>query len=167
MGPSHDSSNHHPHNPTMIQRTLLRQSRVLSSSVRSAAPRTSLARPQFRPAPTALGVSRQAAIRWYSSEPEAKKDEEVKKDEKSEGEDPAKKEVEAKNKEILELKDRYLRSVAEFRNLKNEQNETCNPPKTSPSRNSPRTSSKASITSTGHLPWFRRRSSTQSRRMSI
>merc|ERR1711977_676722 len=114
---SHDSSNHHPHNPTMIQRTLLRQSRVLSSSVRSAAPRTSLARPQFRPAPTALGVSRQAAIRWYSSEPEAKKDEEVKKDEKSEGEDPAKKELEAKNKEILELKDRYLRSVAEFRNL--------------------------------------------------
>ncbi|KAG4418008.1 hypothetical protein IFR04_008828 [Cadophora malorum] len=101
----------------MIQRTLLRQSRVLSSSVRSAAPRTSLARPQFRPAPTALGVSRQAAIRWYSSEPEAKKDEEVKKDEKSEGEDPAKKELEAKNKEILELKDRYLRSVAEFRNL--------------------------------------------------
>merc|ERR1711939_517691 len=98
-------------NPTMIQRTLLRQSRVLSSSVRSAAPRTSLARPQFRPAPTALGVSRQAAIRWYSSEPE------VKKDEKSEGEDPAKKELEAKNKEILELKDRYLRSVAEFRNL--------------------------------------------------
>merc|ERR1711977_739254 len=96
---SHDSSNHHPHNPTMIQRTLLRQSRVLSSSVRSAAPRTSLARPQFRPAPTALGVSRQAAIRWYSSEPEAKKD------------------LEAKNKEILELKDRYLRSVAEFRNL--------------------------------------------------
>merc|ERR1711939_1002976 len=103
-------------NPTMIQRTLLRQSRVLSSSVRSAAPRTSLARPQFRPAPTALGVSRQAAIRWYSSEPEAK-DEEVKKDEKSEGEDPAKKELEAKNKEILELRDRYLRSVAEFRNL--------------------------------------------------
>lgn len=51
-----------------------------------------------------LGVSRQSAVRWYSSEPEAKKDEEVKKDEKSEGEDPAKKELEAKNKEILELK---------------------------------------------------------------
>ncbi|KAH7357018.1 putative GrpE protein like protein, mitochondrial [Rhexocercosporidium sp. MPI-PUGE-AT-0058] len=102
----------------MIQRTLIRQSRVLSSSVRSTAPRTSLARPQFRPAPISLGVSRQGATRWYSSEPEAKKDEDVKNDGKSaEAEDPAKKELEAKNKEILELKDRYLRSVAEFRNL--------------------------------------------------
>ncbi|KAH6721971.1 putative GrpE protein like protein, mitochondrial [Leptodontidium sp. 2 PMI_412] len=102
----------------MIQRTLLRQSRVLSSNIRSAAPRTSLARPQFRPAPISLGVSRQGATRWYSSEPEAKKDEDMKKDGKSaEAEDPVKKELEAKNKEILELKDRYLRSVAEFRNL--------------------------------------------------
>ncbi|KAG4431188.1 hypothetical protein IFR05_013333 [Cadophora sp. M221] len=102
----------------MIQRTLLRQSRVLSSNIRSAVPRTSLARPQFRPAPISLGVSRQGATRWYSSEPEAKKDEDGKKDGKSaEAEDPVKKELEAKNKEILELKDRYLRSVAEFRNL--------------------------------------------------
>ncbi|CZT06688.1 hypothetical protein WAI453_006031 [Rhynchosporium graminicola] len=102
----------------MIQRTLLRQTRVLSSSIRSAAPRTSLARPQFNPAPISLGISRQGATRCYSSEPEAEKDEDVKKDEKStEAEDPLKKELEAKNKEILDLKDRYLRSVAEFRNL--------------------------------------------------
>ncbi|KAL8906538.1 MAG: hypothetical protein Q9207_001976 [Kuettlingeria erythrocarpa] len=32
-------------------------------------------------------------------------------------EDPVKKELEAKNREIIDLKDRYLRSVAEFRNL--------------------------------------------------
>ncbi|KAL9030717.1 MAG: hypothetical protein Q9196_001189 [Gyalolechia fulgens] len=32
-------------------------------------------------------------------------------------EDPIKKELEAKNREIIELKDRYLRSVADFRNL--------------------------------------------------
>ncbi|KAL2073575.1 hypothetical protein VTL71DRAFT_10901 [Oculimacula yallundae] len=102
----------------MIQRTLLRQSRVLSSNIRAAAPRPSLARPQFRSA-APISISRQGATRWYSSEPEAKKDEDVKKDEKksAEAEDPAKKELEAKNKEILELKDRYLRSVAEFRNL--------------------------------------------------
>lgn len=87
---------------TMIQRTLLRQSRVLSSSIRSAAPRTSLASPQFRPTPISLGASRQAASRWYSSEPEAKKAEEAEK--KTEDVDPVKKELEAKNKEILELK---------------------------------------------------------------
>lgn len=32
-------------------------------------------------------------------------------------EDPVKKELEAKNKEIIDLKDKYLRSVADFRNL--------------------------------------------------
>ncbi|MCJ1350141.1 MAG: Mitochondrial matrix cochaperone [Icmadophila ericetorum] len=34
-----------------------------------------------------------------------------------EQEDPTKKELEAKNKEIIDLKDKYLRSVAEYRNL--------------------------------------------------
>jgi len=100
----------------MIQRTLLRQSRALSSSIRSS-PRSSLARPQFRPSYTPLSqASRQpSSSRWYSTEPEAKKDAEGEK--KVDEVDPAKKELEAKNKEIVDLKDRYLRSVAEFRNL--------------------------------------------------
>ncbi|KAI9049846.1 hypothetical protein LZ554_005996 [Drepanopeziza brunnea f. sp. 'monogermtubi'] len=106
----------------MIQRTVLRQSARLSHSL-VVSPRISLARPQFLPTPTSFArVQRPgtaaAVARFYSSEPEAKNHEgqELKPEEKS-AEDPAKKELEAKNKEILELKDRYLRSVAEFRNL--------------------------------------------------
>lgn len=95
------------HTTIMIQRTLLRQSRALSSSIRSTPP-TSFLRLQFRPAATPASlsrISRPAAARWYSSEPDAKKDgEEVKPGEKAEAEDPAKKELEAKNKEIVELK---------------------------------------------------------------
>ncbi|KAL8883259.1 MAG: hypothetical protein Q9192_007308 [Flavoplaca navasiana] len=37
--------------------------------------------------------------------------------EAQEQEDPVKKELDAKNREIIDLKDRYLRSVADFRNL--------------------------------------------------
>jgi molecular chaperone GrpE len=95
----------------------------VSSSIRTV-PRSSLARPQFRQSNLAFAsASRPATSRWYSTEPEAKKAEgdaaaESKTDSKSaEGEDPSKKELEAKNKEIIDLKDRYLRSVAEFRNL--------------------------------------------------
>ncbi|KAK2627583.1 hypothetical protein QTJ16_003549 [Diplocarpon rosae] len=104
----------------MIKRTLFRQSMRLAGST----PRTALVRPQFRPAFSSRSAT--AAARWYSAEPEAKdeeakKDQEKKDEEKKEGdhiaEDPVKKELEAKNKEIIELKDRYLRSVAEFRNL--------------------------------------------------
>ncbi|RDW82269.1 hypothetical protein BP6252_03381 [Coleophoma cylindrospora] len=98
----------------MIQRAIIRQSRALGSCVRST-PTRSLARPQFRPAN--ISLARPAAARWYATEPEA----EAKKSEgdkvAAEAEDPVKKELEAKNKEIIELKDRYLRSVAEFRNL--------------------------------------------------
>jgi len=104
----------------MIQRTLLRQSRALSSSIRSS-PRASLARPQFRPSPAFPTSQRIASSRWYSSEPEAKKEgdaAEIKAEGKTEGaEDAAKKELEAKNKEIVDLKDKYLRQVADFRNL--------------------------------------------------
>ncbi|CAG8951406.1 hypothetical protein HYFRA_00007321 [Hymenoscyphus fraxineus] len=111
----------------MIQRTLLRQSRALGSCIRSA-PRTSLARPQFQK--PILNSFARPAWRGYATEPEATKAEGeaegVAKEEKTaekteaknlEAEDPVKKELEAKNKEITELKDRYLRSVAEFRNL--------------------------------------------------
>ncbi|TVY17151.1 Mitochondrial GrpE protein-like protein [Lachnellula arida] len=103
---------------TMIQRTLLRQTRALSSSIRSA-PRTAVSRPQFLPA-TRLPARPLASARWYATEPEAKKDGEAAAAEgKTEAkvEDPKKKELEAKEREIIDLKDKYVRSVAEFRNL--------------------------------------------------
>lgn len=90
----------------MIQRTLLRQTRALSSSIRSA-PRSSLSRSQFLPA-NRLAARPLASSRWYATEPEAKKEGEAaaasegKPEEKAE--DPVKKELEAKDKEILDLK---------------------------------------------------------------
>jgi len=103
----------------MIPRTLLKQSRAFSSSIRPV-PRASLARPQFRPSQLSIAqTSRPAAARCYSSESEAKKEGEAPKEAEKpkEVEDPAKKELEAKNKEIVDLKDKYLRQVAEYRNL--------------------------------------------------
>ncbi|KAL9054286.1 MAG: hypothetical protein Q9162_004244 [Coniocarpon cinnabarinum] len=59
--------------------------------------------------------------RWYSSTAEVPKQEEGREDQSSstdaEKEDPAKKQMEAKDREIIDLKDKYLRSVAEFRTL--------------------------------------------------
>lgn len=49
-------------------------------------------------------------MRWYSSEPEAKKDDAGEKNGEKKSEDavdPMKKELEAKNKEIVELKVRH------------------------------------------------------------
>lgn len=91
----------------MIQRTLLRQSRVVGACIRST-PRTALVRPQFRIA----DVSRQiASSRSYATEPELKKAAEgeaaiggKEASETAQSEDPTKKELEAKNKEIVELK---------------------------------------------------------------
>jgi molecular chaperone GrpE len=91
----------------MIQRTLLRQSRALSSSIRST-PKAPLARPQFQATlQNITAFSRPVASRWYATEPEAKQGEgEAAKTETkaTEAEDPAKKELEAKNKEVLDLK---------------------------------------------------------------
>jgi len=108
----------------MIQRTLLRNSRALRSCIRST-PITSLVRPQIQPRNAfAPRLRPLGTARWYSSEPEVKKEGDAAeskdgkdKDLESETADPAKKELEAKDKEIIDLKDRYLRSVAEFRNL--------------------------------------------------
>lgn len=104
----------------MIQRTLLRQSARLNSSLR-ASPRSPLARPQFlstsTPTPTSFArVSRPAAAaaaaRWYSSEPETKKDESAEeKTEDKTAEDKTKLELEAKNKEIVELKVRHAAPI--------------------------------------------------------
>jgi molecular chaperone GrpE len=97
----------------MIQRTLLRQSRALGSCIRSS-PRTSLARPQFRPAHLAFASpSRSFTVsRWQGAEEGAKKEEDAAKEEEKEvEEDPVKKELEAKNREIIDLKVRRLSSA--------------------------------------------------------
>ncbi|KAH8687633.1 putative GrpE protein like protein, mitochondrial [Tricladium varicosporioides] len=99
----------------MIQRTFLRQSRAFSSSVRSAT-KAPLLRSQFLPTNRSLARPT-AASRWYATEPEAKKVDETKEEGKNGEEDPVKKELEAKSKEITDLKDKYLRSIADFRNL--------------------------------------------------
>ncbi|TVY35459.1 GrpE protein-like protein, mitochondrial [Lachnellula occidentalis] len=100
----------------MIQRTLLRQTRALSSSIRSA-PRTAISRPQFLPA-NRLSARPLASARWYATEPEAKKDSEAAEGKtEAKAEDPIKKDLETKEREIIDLKDKYVRSVAEFRNL--------------------------------------------------
>ncbi|PSS19968.1 hypothetical protein M430DRAFT_65734 [Amorphotheca resinae ATCC 22711] len=107
----------------MIQRTLLRSSRSLTSCKPSTSRASSLIRPQFRAA-FAPASKPLIASRWYATEPESKeaaKDEaaapEGKGKEAEAGAEDSAKELEAKNKEIIELKDRYLRSVADFRNL--------------------------------------------------
>jgi len=91
----------------MIQRTLFRQSRSLASCLRTSS-NPSLSRSQFlsasRIAPSSL---RPISTRWYSTEPE-KKNAEDQKGESKESDapavDPAKKELEAKDKEIVDLK---------------------------------------------------------------
>jgi len=94
----------------MIQRTLLRQSRALSSSLRTS-PSSSLARPQFLRSPNTFArSSRQqlTASRWYSSEGSESKKEDAgaaEGDKKNgEAEDAVKKELESKDKEIIDLK---------------------------------------------------------------
>ncbi|KAH7065120.1 mitochondrial co-chaperone-like protein GrpE [Macrophomina phaseolina] len=98
----------------MLSRAVFRSSRAVSSRLSAQ-----VASPSIRA---------QAASRWYSESAEANKEEkkqEETKDEKKEGEqakepsevDKLREQVEAKNKEVLELKDKYLRSVAEFHNL--------------------------------------------------
>jgi molecular chaperone GrpE len=90
----------------------LRHTRSLASCKQSA-PRNLLTRPQFRPANVALApVSRPLAARFYATEPESKAAEgeaaaaEGAKENgaEAEAEDPMKKELEAKNKEIIDLK---------------------------------------------------------------
>jgi molecular chaperone GrpE len=94
----------------MIQRTLLRQTRALSSSIRPV-PISPLTRSQFLPA-NRLAARPLASSRWYATEPEAKKEGETaaaaegKAEEKTE--DPVKKELEAKDKEIVDLKVRAI-----------------------------------------------------------
>ncbi|RFU29363.1 hypothetical protein B7463_g6956, partial [Scytalidium lignicola] len=89
----------------------------MTSNMR-ARPQSLLARPQFVSNRIAHPLAWRPALasRGYATEPEAK-NAEAKNGEANEAEDPLKKELDQMNKEIIELKDRYLRSVAEYRNL--------------------------------------------------
>jgi len=99
----------------MLQRTILRASRQQAArSIRSFAP--------LRQPSAITRAAATPAIRWYSDAPAAKEGETA---EKKEGEAPAangevtqlKEALEKKDKEVIDLKDKYLRSVADFRNL--------------------------------------------------
>ncbi|KAI9368450.1 GrpE-domain-containing protein [Aspergillus egyptiacus] len=105
----------------MFKRNLLRQAQASRSllSVRStstaplAVPRTSQFQPQIlRP------FARIPTARFYSTENKTENGDKPKENEASEGaEDPIVKELEEKKKEVVELKDKYVRSVADFLNL--------------------------------------------------
>ncbi|KUM56891.1 hypothetical protein ACN42_g10313 [Penicillium freii] len=101
----------------MFQRTILRQAQAARSILSTSSPstaslalrRTTQARlPAIRPfAPR--------STRFYSTE--TKEATEAENAENAEAEDPVKKELEQKTKESIEFKDKWLRSVAESRNL--------------------------------------------------
>ncbi|KAI5291294.1 Mitochondrial matrix cochaperone [Ascosphaera aggregata] len=117
----------------MIPRSLLRQtqavfsSRATTAALRSAFPRFSFCqsqalRNQSHLLRSSVSISRiVAGRRWASTESkegEATKEEEKKQEIKEETlEEKLRKEIEEKNKEIIALKDKYLRSVADFQNL--------------------------------------------------
>ncbi|KAL5336447.1 GrpE-domain-containing protein [Aspergillus crustosus] len=105
----------------MFKRTLLRQAQATRSllSVRSAStaplavPRTSQFQPQL-----ARPFARFPTSRFYSTENGDKQQKEDASTETSEPtEDLVAKELEDKKKEVVELKDKYVRSVADFLNL--------------------------------------------------
>ncbi|KAI1817076.1 GrpE-domain-containing protein [Poronia punctata] len=115
----------------MFRQALTKSSRAISSSSRTIAQRP-LVRSQFA-APAPLNTLRSipaARTRWYSNSTETTSKEGEKsateaesKESPKDGEAPPtaeaelKKKLETKEKEALEWKDKYLRSVAEFRNL--------------------------------------------------
>lgn len=114
---------------TMLSRAVFRSSRAVSSrlSAQVASPSIRAQSPLLRAsvAPAAAISPLRAASRWYSESAEANKDEkkqEETKDEKKEGEqakepsevDKLREQVEAKNKEVLELKVSCLTSKPAF-----------------------------------------------------
>ncbi|KAI1428731.1 GrpE-domain-containing protein [Xylaria sp. FL1777] len=114
----------------MFRRALITSSRAISSSSRTVAQRP-LVRSQFSPAP--LDPSRaalSAKTRWYSDQADAtaKKDgeEPVPESEAKQGQEAdspenveaeLKRKLEIKEREAIDWKDKYVRSIADFRNL--------------------------------------------------
>ncbi|KAL8797211.1 MAG: hypothetical protein Q9195_000678 [Heterodermia aff. obscurata] len=103
----------------MIQRCLLRNS--LPRSTRIYLPHKAPYRPLYDPSSLRFPSRQPITSRYYSIATEATSDPQSSTAEKSvsepKDEDPLKKELETKNREIIDLKDKYLRSVADFRNL--------------------------------------------------
>ncbi|KAK4644944.1 GrpE, mitochondrial [Podospora bellae-mahoneyi] len=104
----------------MLRQTIANTSRALRSTARAGAQRQ-LARPQFIQSPIAAAARTVAPrARWYSAEAE-KKEAETKNGEEKAAEETEetklKKQLEAKEAEVRDWKDKYLRSVADFRNL--------------------------------------------------
>ncbi|KAL4879137.1 GrpE-domain-containing protein [Aspergillus karnatakaensis] len=104
----------------MFKRTLLRQAQASRSllSVRSAStkPLAVSRTPQFQP--QFLGpFTRFSTARSYSTENGDKAKNEESSESSEAAEDAVAKELEAKKKEVVELKDKYVRSVADFLNL--------------------------------------------------
>ncbi|CAD6568292.1 MAG: Mitochondrial matrix cochaperone [Alectoria sarmentosa] len=105
----------------MIQRSLLRQSRAFcarspcitfASPIRSQLSPSRLHSLQRRIAPRYFSSTDTPANGAHSDAAAAEASQTEIKDN-----DPVQKDIESKNKEIIDLKDRYLRSVADFRNL--------------------------------------------------
>ncbi|KAJ4307193.1 GrpE, mitochondrial [Collariella sp. IMI 366227] len=104
----------------MLRQTISGASRALRSTARLGTQRQTIAIAQSYQTPLAAARTLAPRTRWYSSETDATKNnaEEAKKE--SEAESPEavlKKQLEAKEAELRDMKDRYLRSVADFRNL--------------------------------------------------
>ncbi|KAI4215810.1 MAG: hypothetical protein LQ351_001798 [Letrouitia transgressa] len=108
----------------MIQRSLQLQIRKANQIPRLFLSQPTLLRRQTsRPLPT-YRFPQSRIARFYSSDVETRQAgnaESTASDTQALGEneeeDPSTKELESKNREIIDLKDRYLRSVADFRNL--------------------------------------------------
>ncbi|KAH6622790.1 GrpE-domain-containing protein [Chaetomium tenue] len=100
----------------MLRQTVSATSRALRSTARLGTQRQTIAIAQSY-YQTPLAISR---TRWYSSETDAAKKNGEEGKENGEAESPEaalKKQLETKDAEVRDLKDRYLRSVADFRNL--------------------------------------------------
>ncbi|KAI0392486.1 GrpE-domain-containing protein [Xylariaceae sp. FL0594] len=111
----------------MFRQALTKSSRAVSSSSRSLTQQP-FVRPQFYAAPLrSLRVTPASGTRWYSNTTETSAKEGEQSTPESEAKEAAdapssaeaelKKKLEAKEKEAIDWKDKYLRSVAEFRNL--------------------------------------------------
>ncbi|KAL8916600.1 MAG: hypothetical protein Q9208_008413 [Pyrenodesmia sp. 3 TL-2023] len=104
----------------MIRRTILRHAQVAKQRpVIQPSRAASIIHSPYRRTPSA-SLPPWLSLRYYSAaapEAESTNDPAQPSPDAQAEEDPIKKELEAKNREIIDLKDRYLRSVAEFRNL--------------------------------------------------
>ncbi|KAL9612243.1 MAG: hypothetical protein Q9167_003156 [Letrouitia subvulpina] len=108
----------------MIQRSLQLQIRKVNQIPRFFLSQPALLRRRTSRPLSTYRFPPSLAARYYSSEAETSqasnaepKASDTQASGENEEEDPITKELESKNREIIDLKDRYLRSVADFRNL--------------------------------------------------